>query len=70
MKVNISLELVVTKQLIELLKEFKDSFAWTHKDPKGIPLNIVQHKIELDTTVPPAQQARYRLNPNYTTIVK
>jgi hypothetical protein len=54
-KVNISLELVVTKQLIELLKEFKDSFAWTHKDPKGIPLNIVQHKIELDTTVPPAQ---------------
>ncbi len=48
MKVNTSLELVVTKQLIELLKEFKDIFAWTHKDPNGIPLNIVQHKVKHD----------------------
>jgi hypothetical protein len=68
--VNTTLELVVTKQLIELLKEFKDILAWTHNDPKGIPLDIVQCKIELDTTVPHAQQARYWLNPNYAAIVK
>ncbi len=70
MKVNSALEPVVKKQLIELWKAFKDVFAWTYKDPKGIQLKIVQHRIELDTIVPHAHQARYWLNPNYVAIVK
>jgi hypothetical protein len=37
---------------------------------KSIPLKIAQNRIELDITIPPAHQARYRLNPNYATIVK
>ncbi len=40
------------------------------KDFKGIPLKIVQHRIELDTTIPPVHQIRYRLNLNYVAIVK
>jgi hypothetical protein len=39
-------------------------------DLKGIPPEIIQHQIELDTSVPPIHQARYRLNPNYVVIVK
>jgi hypothetical protein len=65
-----ALEPVVIEQLMELLKEFKDVFFWTYKDLKGIPLKIIQHKIELDTIVPPTHQARYRSNPNYVTIIK
>jgi hypothetical protein len=30
-----------------LLKEFKDVFAWTYKDLKGIPPKLAQHKIKL-----------------------
>ncbi len=45
-------------------------FAWTYMDLKGIPLKLVQHRIELDTSIPPAHQARYRLNLNYATVVK
>ncbi len=37
---------------------------------KGIPLDVAQHQIELDTSIPPTHQARYRLNPNYVAIVK
>jgi hypothetical protein len=37
---------------------------------KGIPLEIAQHKIELDTTVPHVHQARYMFNPNYVAIIK
>ncbi len=59
MKVNVLFELVVIEQLIELLKEFKDIFAWTYKDMKGIPLQIVQCKIEFDTTIPPTHQIRH-----------
>ncbi len=45
-------------------------FAWTYKDLKNIPPNLTQHIIELDTTIPAIDHARYRLNPNYITIVK
>jgi hypothetical protein len=54
----------------QLLKEFKDIFAWTYKDLKRIPPKLAQHKIELDTIVPQAHQARYELNPNYAIEVK
>jgi hypothetical protein len=45
-------------------------FASIYKDLKGIPPELAQHIIELDTSIPPAHQARYKLNPNYVTIVK
>jgi hypothetical protein len=66
----LDLEHVISNQLIELLKEFKDIFAWTYKDLKGIPLDVLQHQIVLDTSIPLAHQAKYQLNPNYATIVK
>jgi hypothetical protein len=53
-----------------LLKEFKDVFAWTYKDLKGIALELAQHIIELDTSIPPTHQARYRLNLNYVIAIK
>jgi hypothetical protein len=51
-KISVDLEPVVSHQLIELLKEFKDIFAWTYKDLKGIPPDIAQHRIELHTSIP------------------
>jgi hypothetical protein len=54
----------------QLLKEFKDVFAWTYKDMKGIPLELIHHRIEFNIVVPPTHQTRYRLNPNYVIIVK
>ncbi len=37
---------------------------------KSIPPKLAQHKIELDTSIPLAHQARYKLNPNNATAVK
>jgi len=53
-----------------LSKEFKNVFAWTYKDLKGIPLELAQQKIELDTTIPPTYQAKYKLNPKYVTRIR
>ncbi len=53
-----------------LFKEFKDVFAWTYKDLKGIPPKLFQHIIELDTSIPPAHQTKYKLNPNFVAHVK
>jgi hypothetical protein len=64
-KINAHLELGKVLELEQLLKEFKDVFAWTYKDLKGIPLELAQHEIELDTTIPLAHQAReYGINLN------
>jgi hypothetical protein len=37
---------------------------------KGIPLELAQHIIELDTSIPPTHQTRCKLNLNYATIIK
>ncbi len=54
----------------ELFQEYKDVFAWTYKNLKGIPLELAQPIIELYTTIPPAHHAIYRSNPNYAIVVK
>ncbi len=41
-----------------------------YKDLKSIPLGLAQEKIEFDTIIPLAHQAKYRLNPNYVVIMK
>ncbi len=53
-----------------LLKKFKYAFAWTYKNLKNIPPQLVQHRIELDTSIPLTHQARSRLNPNYVATIK
>ncbi len=40
-----------TKELQMLFKEFKDVFAWIYKDLKGIPPELAQHIIELNTSI-------------------
>ncbi len=45
-------------------------FTWTYKDLKNIPPKLVQHIIELNTSIPPTHQTRYSLNPNYATTIK
>jgi len=69
-KINAQLETSKVLEVEQLLKEFKDVFAWTYKDLKGIPPELTQHIIELDTTIPSTHQAKYRLNPNYATTIK
>jgi hypothetical protein len=45
-------------------------FAWSYKELIGIPPHIIQHRIELDTTITLAYQAKYQMNPNYVVMVK
>jgi hypothetical protein len=51
-KVNSQLTKQEIKELQILLKEFKDLFAWIFKNLKGILPKLVQHIIELDTSIP------------------
>jgi len=69
-KINAQLEIVKLLEVEQLLKEFKDVFAWTYKNLKGIPPKLAQHRIEVDTIIPATHQANYRLSSNYVPEVK
>ena len=56
--------------MIALLTEYKDVFAWSHEDMKGLDPKFYQHKINLAADAKPVQQRRYRMNPNYAAQVK
>jgi hypothetical protein len=45
-------------------------FAWTYEDLKAILLELAQHRIELDISIPPTHQTKYRLNPFYVITIK
>ncbi len=51
-KVNVQSIEERLNSLKKLLLEYKDVFAWTYKDLKGIPLELAQHRIKLDTSIP------------------
>ena len=53
-----------------LVLEFRDIFAWSYKDLKGIPPEIVQHTIPLIPGALPIRQKERRMNPRLQLVVK
>ncbi|KAL2613183.1 hypothetical protein R1flu_024875 [Riccia fluitans] len=58
------------QQYVNLLREFKHVLAADYRDMKGIPPEIVEHRIDLLPNTRPLWNQRYRLNPNYAERVK
>jgi hypothetical protein len=52
-KLNATLVEPVATNTKTLLQEYTCIFAWIYTNLKGIPTQIVQHHIKLDTTIPP-----------------
>jgi len=44
MDLNASISIVYTKEIKGLLTKFKDVFAWSYKELKGLPKKIVKVK--------------------------
>ena len=69
-KLNANLNLQLTTAASSLFREYRDVFAFSYEDLRGIQEHIATHRIELDTAISPSHQARYRMNPNYAKAVK
>ena len=48
-------------ELIAILKEFKEIFAWSYQDIRGLDTKIVMHKIPIKLECPPVFQALWRM---------
>lgn len=70
--VFIAQDLTLTEEeaLKMLLKEFRDIFAETYHDMKGVPPSVVQHTIPIISNAKPVQQCPYPMNPKYAKIVQ
>lgn len=53
-----------------LVMEYRDVFAWSYKDLKGIPPEVVQHNIPLIPGAIPIRQKERRMNPQLQLLVK
>ena len=70
MKLNANLNPQLTTAATSLFREYRNVFAFSYEDLRGIPEHIATHCIELGTAISPSHQARYRMNSNYAKAVK
>lgn len=60
-EVRIGNTLTLEERLIDLLKEYKDVFAWSYDDMPGLSTDIVKHKIPLYPDAKPVKQKLRRM---------
>ncbi|MCO5598511.1 hypothetical protein L7F22_052608 [Adiantum nelumboides] len=68
--INKQLEVPFRKELIALLREFQNIFAWEYADMRGQDPKFYQHKIHLKPNVVLVNQHSYRMNLNLAKKVK
>ncbi|MCO5570330.1 hypothetical protein L7F22_024049 [Adiantum nelumboides] len=56
--------------LIATLKQYKDVFAWSYKDLKGVDPSICQHTIPLKSDAKPSRQRPYTYNETFARKIK
>ena len=51
-------------KLVDLLKEYKDVFAWSYQEMPDLSPNLVTHKLKVDPNAKPVKQPprKYRLD--------
>ena len=59
--VNIAIDLSPDEEelLVKTLREYKDVFAWSYKDLKGVDASICQHTIPMRDDAKPSKQRPY-----------
>ena len=58
------------RELINLLKEFQDYFAWEYYEMSGLDQSIVEHWLPIKPRFQPFKQASRRFNPNVLDDIK
>jgi len=58
------------EKMVQLLRKYKEAFAWDYPDMKGISRQLCTHHIYIEKYVRPVRQPQWRLNPHLKDIVK
>ncbi|KAG8473516.1 hypothetical protein CXB51_035657 [Gossypium anomalum] len=69
-KIRASITAETKQDLIELLREFKDIFAWSYQDMPGLNTDIVVHRLPIKEEYKPVQQKLRRMRPDVLLKIK
>ncbi|KAE8685499.1 BTB/POZ domain-containing protein SETH6 [Hibiscus syriacus] len=69
-KIGTTLTIQIKQELINLLQEFKDIFAWSYQDMPGLSTDIVIHKLPINPEYKPVQQKLRRMRPEMLLQIK
>ncbi|PNY14157.1 retrotransposon protein putative unclassified [Trifolium pratense] len=58
------------EKLVELLKEFKDCFAWDYNEMPGLDRNLVEHRLPIRPDKKPVKQSPRRFAPEILSKIK
>ena len=70
MKIGTTLSSVTKKELIDLLQDYNDVFAWSYQDMPGLDTDIVVHRLPLREEYAPVKQKRRRVKPEMLLKIK
>ena len=62
--VSAKLDSEYKQELVDLLKKFKDYFAWEYYEMSGLDRSIVEHWLPIKPGYRPFKQATRKFNPN------
>jgi len=68
--ISANLDSECKQQLTNLLKEYKDCFAWDYTEMPGLVQSIVEHRLPIKSRFQPHQQPARRCNPNILPDIK
>jgi hypothetical protein len=69
-KIGANLQEAVKASITRLLREYKDIFAWSHKDMPGIDAKVISHYLAVNPESRPVIQKRRLFNPDRSAAIK
>ena len=69
-KIGSSLDPSAKKEIVDLLKEYADIFAWSYQDMPGLSTEIVEHQLPMRPECKPVQQKLRRVKPEMLLKIK
>ena len=69
-KVRTCMSANVWDELVTLLRDYQDIFAWSYQDMPGLSSEIVQHKLPLNPKCSPVKQKLRRMKPEMSLKIK
>jgi len=69
-KIGMGMTAPIREELIALLKDYQDIFAWSYKDMPDLSSNIVQNRLPLNPECFPVKQKLRRMKPKTSLKIK
>ena len=69
-KVGTGMTALIREELVALMRDYQDVFAWSYQDMPGLNSDIVQHRLPLNPECSPVKEKLRRMKPEMSLKIK